>query len=174
MMNFYIRTAKASEYDALGKLIRNSYASLDGFPSFSENPEYYSSLSNLQDISKKPGVQILVAVSKDEKVLGGIVFFGDAAHYGSGIINTDFEETSGIRLLAVDAAYRKSGIGKKLTLECINTSILMGHKAIMLHSTQAMTVAWGMYERLNFLRVPELDFTLNDTTIYGFIKSLDQ
>ena len=42
--------------------------------------------------------------------------------------------------------------------ECIRRSRAMGSRALSLHTTRAMDVARGMYERMGFVRVPEYDF----------------
>jgi ribosomal protein S18 acetylase RimI-like enzyme len=42
--------------------------------------------------------------------------------------------------------------------ECIRRARLLGATCLNLHTTDMMQVAKGMYERMGFVRVPELDF----------------
>ncbi len=170
---FYIRKAYQSEYNELGQLIARVYSSLEGFPSLEENPEYYATFSDLGRLAEQKETKVLVAVDHTANILGGLVFYGHAKNYGSGVIDTDFPSTSGIRLLAVKPRARKRGIGKALTQECIERTKRLKHNRILLHTTDAMKTAWKMYENIGFLRWPELDFQLNNLTVYGFQLELN-
>jgi predicted N-acetyltransferase YhbS len=68
------------------------------------------------------------------------------------------EGWAGIRLLAVDPAYRGRGIGQALMEECVRRCRLAGARAIALHTSGMMDVARRMYERMGFQRVPRYDF----------------
>ncbi len=63
-----------------------------------------------------------------------------------------------VRLLGVAPEARGLGIGTALMLECIRRARSMGAPCLNLHTTDMMRVAMGMYERMGFIRVPELDF----------------
>ncbi|MCW5635604.1 MAG: GNAT family N-acetyltransferase [Rubrivivax sp.] len=76
--------------------------------------------------------------------------------------------TSGIRLLGVEPAQRGGGVGKALTLACIELARTAGHEQVVLHTTQPMQVAWAMYERLGFVRRPALDFSQQGLPVFGF------
>jgi predicted N-acetyltransferase YhbS len=64
-----------------------------------------------------------------------------------------------VRLLAVAPAARGRGIGAALMRECIARTRAAGIAALSLHTTDLMRVAMAMYERMGFVRAPELDFT---------------
>ena len=64
-----------------------------------------------------------------------------------------------VRLLAVAPAARGRGIGAALMRECIARTRVAGIAALSLHTTDLMRVAMAMYERMGFVRAPELDFT---------------
>jgi len=74
----------------------------------------------------------------------------------------------GIRLLAVDNAFRSRGVGKALTQFCIERARELGKARTVLHTTRAMQTAWTMYERLGFVRFPEIDFRQGNLDVYGF------
>lgn len=74
-----------------------------------------------------------------------------------------------MRLLAVDPSMRGHGIGGALTRECIQRAQSFGASALGLHTTDMMQTAMQMYERMGFVRVPELDFhPTENTTIKGY------
>ena len=63
-----------------------------------------------------------------------------------------------VRLLAVAPAARGQGIGAALMRECLRRARQSGAAVITLHTTDIMQVAMNMYERMGFVRTPELDF----------------
>lgn len=89
-------------------------------------------------------------------------------YYGSGGIATQVQNVSGFRLLAVDAMARGCGIGKLLTNECIRKAVDNKHSQIIIHSTEAMQIAWKMYENIGFKRSEDLDFMQGELPVFGF------
>jgi len=173
-MNFMIREAGKDEFEALGRLMIEVYSRLEGFPSRDEQPGYYEMLANIGGFTAKKDAQVLVAVSPEGGLAGGVVYFGDMAEYGSGGIATTVRHASGIRLLGVSNRYRGQGIGKALTLACIQRAKDRGHLQVVLHTTQAMQVAWGLYERMSFERSPDLDFMQGELPVFGFRLRLEK
>ena len=165
---YTIRNANSSEFTSIGKLMVQVYSQLEGFPKEAEQPKYYHMLNNIGDMINKPETQILVALAPNEKVAGAVVLFNDMKHYGSGGIATKELNTSGFRLLAVDPEVRGQGIGKQLTLECIRKAREKKQSQMIIHSTKAMTTAWGMYEKIGFVRSEDLDFMQGNLPVYGF------
>ena len=165
---YSIRQALPSEFEALGKLMILVYSQLEGFPKPGEQPAYYTMLSNIGEFSSKPQTELLVAVSEDNKLLGGVVYFNDMQYYGSGGIATKEQDAAGFRLLAVDPNTRGMGIGKLLTLVCINKAKERKLSQVIIHSTQAMQTAWKMYEGLGFKRSEDLDFLQSGFPVFGF------
>jgi ribosomal protein S18 acetylase RimI-like enzyme/catechol 2,3-dioxygenase-like lactoylglutathione lyase family enzyme len=163
-----IRDLRPGESEALGRLLVQAYSQLEGFPTPAEQPRYYEMLANIGSFAAKPDTRVLVAVSDDEKLLGGVVYFADMAQYGSGGAATAVTNASGIRLLGVDPALRKCGAGKALTQACIALARERGHAQVILHTTQAMKIAWGLYEKLGFERSPDLDFAQQELQVFGF------
>lgn len=62
-----------------------------------------------------------------------------------------------IRLLAVLPEARGLGIGGALVRECMGRAVAAGAAAITLHTTDMMAAAMRMYEKMGFVRAPELD-----------------
>lgn len=169
---FLIRDVRSGEAESLGRLMVDAYSRLDGFPSPQERPRYYEMLARVATLTERPGTRVLVAVTAEGTLLGGVVSFADMAQYGSGGTATLETNASGIRLLAVDPAHRSLGAGKALTTFCIDLARERGHAQVILHTTLSMTIAWGMYERLGFRRSPDLDFQQEGLEVFGFRRPL--
>ncbi|MCV9933047.1 GNAT family N-acetyltransferase [Flavobacterium sp. LS1R47] len=165
---YTIRNAKANEFEEIGKLMVLVYSQLEGFPKESEQPNYYKMLANIGDLTTNPNTELLVAVTSDGKIIGGIVYFSDMQYYGSGGIATKEQNTSGFRLLAVNPMNREQGIGKLLIKDCIEKAKEKKHQQLIIHSTMAMQTAWKMYERLGFKRSEDLDFMQGELPVFGF------
>lgn len=168
-----IREMLPQESEPLGQLMLEVYSKLDGMPSPKEQPAYYDMLANIGDFSNKKGAKVLVAVSEDNDLLGGVVYFGDMSEYGSGGTATRERNASGIRLLGVAEKARGLGIGKLLTNACIQLAEGRRHPQIILHTTQAMVAAWKMYEHMGFERSEELDFLQQGFPVFGFRLRLE-
>ena len=79
-----------------------------------------------------------------------------------------------VRLLAVAPAARGRGIGAALMQECIWRTREAGQPVLSLHTTDFMRVAKAMYERMGFVRAPEIDFTpAPGVVIQGFRLDLE-
>ena len=80
-----------------------------------------------------------------------------------------------VRLLAVAPAARGQGIGVALMRECVRRARQSGAAALTLHTHDIMAVAMRMYERMGFVRDPDLDFhPAKDVTIKGYRLSLTE
>lgn len=166
--NITIRNARSEEYEPIGKLLVRVYSQLPGFPKPEEQPEYYKLLANIGELTSKPSTELLVAVSEDSRILGAVVYFSDMKYYGSGGTATSEKNASGFRLLAVDPESRGQGIGKLLSLDCIRRAREKAHDNLVIHSTEAMQIAWKMYEKLGFERAKDLDFMQEKLPVFGF------
>jgi Acetyltransferases len=163
-----IRDLRPAEFDTLGELMVEVYSSLEGFPTPQEQPHYYELLANIGRFAEKPRARVLVAESDQGALVGGIVYFGDMAEYGSGGIATSVKCASGIRLLGVSSRHRNTGAGRALADACIRLAREKGHSQVILHTTQAMQTAWRLYEKLGFARSEDLDFLQQGFPVFGF------
>lgn len=165
---FNIRAAKPEEFTAVGALMVDVYSSLPGFPNQLQQPAYYEMLARIGDLTKNPGTELLVALSPQGELLGGVVYFSDMKYYSSGGSAITEKNAAGFRLLAVSSRARGIGVGRGLTLACIQKARDQKQKQLIIHTTRAMKVAWVMYERLGFARSPDLDFKQQALPIFGF------
>lgn len=168
-VTYSIRNAQPDEFAAIGEMMVQAYSQLEGFLKESDQPMYYKMLRNVGDLTQKPATEILVAVSSQNNVVGAVVYFGDMKYYGSGGMATQEKNAAGFRLLAVDPKTRGQGIGKLLTMACINKAKQNDHiRQVIIHTTKAMQTAWKMYETIGFNRSEDLDFIQGELAVYGF------
>jgi GNAT superfamily N-acetyltransferase len=165
---YIVRNAEPGEFKKIGELMVRVYSQLEGFPKETEQPDYYKMLANIGDLTQKPETELLIAVSQDGRIAGGVVYFSDMQYYGSGGTATQEKNAAGFRLLAVDPSIRGKGIGKLLTLECIRKAKEAKKSKIVIHTTKPMQVAWKMYENLGFKRSEDLDFMQGELPVFGF------
>lgn len=163
-----VRTAHPDEFEAIGKLMIRVYSGLEGFPGPADQPAYYSMLRDVGSLTERPGIEILGAHHAKKGLVGAVVFVADMAYYGSGGTATQERDASGFRLLAVSPDARGLGVGRKLTERCIERARQLGQRQVVIHTTESMRVAWGMYERMGFERSIDLDFLQGDLPVFGF------
>lgn len=168
MMVLEIREILRDEYELLGKLMVDVYSNLDGFPTPTDQPAYYEMLGNIGSFNEEIDTNVLVAISAEGELVGGVVYFADMARYGSGGTATTVKNASGIRLLGVNPESRGTGVGKALTNACIKRARDSGHSQVVLHTTEAMQIAWGLYARMGFKRSEDLDFMQEVLPVFGF------
>jgi GNAT superfamily N-acetyltransferase len=105
----------------------------------------------------RPAAQI---VAEDAGALVGAVLLYPAAgampHPGGTSVTLACPE---VRLLAVPPASRGKGLARRLMDECIQRARAAGAPALTLHTADIMAVAMRLYERMGFLRAPDLDFS---------------
>ena len=168
MSSFTIRKARPEEHPAIGELLVDTYAGLPGMPSPDEQPGYYATLREVAARTRRPSTTVLVAISDTGQLLGCVDCIDDMQHYGSGGSAGSVPDAAGIRLLAVSPGARGQGIGKALTVHCIERARGLGRARVILHTTRAMQTAWAMYERLGFERFPAIDFRQGALEVFGF------
>jgi GNAT superfamily N-acetyltransferase len=167
-----IRPARPEEYEALGRMLVAAYAALPGMPSPAEQPDYYAMLADVAARAARPALTVLVAADAGGKLLGSIDFIDDMTQYGSGGSASTVTDAAGVRLLAVEDAARGKGVGKALTLFCIDRARELGKHRLVLHTTRVMQAAWTMYEALGFVRFPDIDFRQGNLDVFGFRLNL--
>ena len=166
--DYTIRDAYPNEFSEIGELMVNVYSQLDGFPSKNEQPNYYKMLANIGSLTEQPKTKLLIAISSSGKISGGVVYFGDMKHYGSGGTATLEKNASGFRLLAVDPAARGKRLGNLLSNACIEIAKDEKRNQMIIHTTKAMQRAWKMYENMGFKRSKDLDFLQGELPVFGF------
>ncbi|MDE2234854.1 MAG: GNAT family N-acetyltransferase [Gammaproteobacteria bacterium] len=169
---YSVRQARPEEYPSLGKLIAEVYAGIPGFPGPDRQPEYFKMLREVGKRAANTAIRVFTAVSDSSELLGSVDFIQDMRDYGSAGTAASVPDTSGIRLLAVSPAARGMGVGKALTRYCLDQARALGRSRVCLHTTKSMQTAWIMYERMGFMRFPEIDFKQGTLEVFGFCLNL--
>ena len=118
----------------------------------------------------QPDAQIVAEA--EDRIVGTVLLYPAGsvmARPGGGLITLIWPE---VRLLAVAPEARGRGVGAALVEECICRA-RQSAAALTLHTADVMQAAMRLYERLGFLRAPELDIQpAPDVTIKGYRLSL--
>lgn len=99
-----------------------------------------------------PGV-VIVAV-RDDDLAGTVTFYPDAAADA----HPWPPDGACLRLLAVRAADRGTGVGRALVTECVARARRGGASFLGLHTAPFMAAANRLYAAFGFVRAPEHDF----------------
>ncbi|MEV3989214.1 GNAT family N-acetyltransferase [Streptomyces sp. NPDC049837] len=151
-MDITIRAVRPEEHGTLADITAQAYLG-DGLLAFGESDEY---LIELRDVARRAaGAEVLVAVERDERVLGGVTF---VARGGDPWADLARDGEAELRMLAVAREARRRGAGEALVRACVERARAVEGCARLVLSTQAsMRAAHRIYERLGFVRTPERD-----------------
>jgi ribosomal protein S18 acetylase RimI-like enzyme len=163
-----IRPVRPDDHEALGRMLVSAYLALPGMPARDEYPDYYDRLANVGGRAAQPGLTIFVAESEDGRLAASIDFIADMSQYGYDGPVSKLTDAAAVRLLAVDDAFRGQNIGRTMTCFCMDRARELGKARLVLHTTKLMPAAWTIYERLGFVRFPEIDFVQSDINVCGF------
>ena len=115
-----------------------------------------------------------IVAEQDGAVVGAVLLYPHGAVFSrpdGSRVTLEYPEA---RLLAVSPPARGRGIGEALLRECIRRARRSGAAALTLHTSAFMKAGKRMYERMGFVRAPELDFhPSKDLTVMGYRLKLD-
>jgi GNAT superfamily N-acetyltransferase len=144
-----IRQARPEEYAAVGELTLQAYLA-DGLgPDDPYVPELRDAAARARD------AELLVAVDGESRLVGSVTFAPPGSPYGE--ITGPGE--AGFRMLVVAPAGRGRGVGAALAQACLARAEVLGCRRVRISSLLRMTAAHRLYDRLGFVRTPELDWT---------------
>ena len=149
MSDLTIRPARAEELSAVGALTVLAYQ-VDG-----EIKGGYERM-----LADAPGrhrdAELLVAVDASDRVLGTVTIARGGQKWADIAQPGELE----FRMLAVDPAARRRGVGEALVRAVLERAKELGAFRVMLSSQRSMVVAHRMYERLGFRRAPDRDWVV--------------
>lgn len=149
-----IRDANAGEQEAIHTLTMAAY---EQYATLMQPSFWAAYRQALLDALAGTGQVERIVAEQAGKIVGSVQLYPPTMSAYQGSVMTDVAGPE-VRLLAVDPAIRGRGIGKALMLECIKRAKNSGYSVLGLHTMNAMQAAMQMYERMGFVRVPELDF----------------
>jgi ribosomal protein S18 acetylase RimI-like enzyme len=151
-MTFDIRDVRDDELDAVADVMVAAYEEYIPPDAAGELRGYRE---EIRDVRSRRRHATLIVAEERAHILGAVTYYPD----GSREPNAGWPRGwAVIRLLAVHPDARGRGIGRALTTECIRRARAAGSATIGLHTTEFMSVARAMYERMGFVRIPDLDF----------------
>ena len=147
-----IRPVRPEEHYALGEVTVAAYHSL---PDVMDHQDAYD--RRLRDVARRAETScMLVAVGPEGELLGGVTYVcGPDDPYSEELT----EGEAGMRMLAVDPARQRHGVGRALTQACLDRARAAGRRCLVLHTGAWMPGAIALYEKMGFVRRPEIDFT---------------
>ena len=165
MSKVSVRLAVDSDIEAARSVLAAAYSEYENsFP-----PENWTTyLADIVDLEGRSSASELLIAEVEGKMVGCVSYFppGAKTSYPSDSFSEHWPpEWASFRLLAVDPSARGMGIGRTLTMACIERARAQGAPALGLHTTEPMKVARAMYERLGFERAPRFDFRPGHTIL---------
>ncbi|HET9658024.1 MAG TPA: GNAT family N-acetyltransferase [Kineosporiaceae bacterium] len=157
-----VRPARADELAEAGDVVRLAYAA-DGYAG-----EYLDVVADAADRSRD--AEIVVAVDRAGRVLGCVTFVLPGSRWAELSVPGQAE----FRMLGVLPQARGRGVGRALTVWCIERARTHAARQVVLCSLPSMTVAHRLYDDLGFRRSPDLDWTPKPgVELLGFLLELD-
>lgn len=160
-----IREAGPADYDAIARLTVAAYRALPVWV----GDDY---AAHLADVAGRvaAGATVLVAEDGDRRLLGAVTFVLPPSSLFEWIPDVDGD--CGFRMLAVDPEAQGRGVGPALVEECLRRSRAAGRRRMLIGSTPWMTTAHRIYERMGFVRRPDLDQQWGPITGWAFVLDL--
>jgi GNAT superfamily N-acetyltransferase len=162
-----VREAGPDDYAVIGSLTVAAYHALPGYV---VGPTYDAELRAVDERVTHTDTAVVVAVDDDGTVLGGVTYVRSPA---SPYAEFDDPTGAGFRALAVAPAAQGKGAGRALVEAVLARAQADGRRRVIIHTTPWMTTAHGLYDRLGFVRRPDLDWTpVPDVPLWGFVREL--
>ncbi len=165
-----IRDARAEDRDAALKVTLSAFQQYADVLPPPRWEGYHENILTTLSEDVPPAMQIVA--EKEGIIVGSVLLYPPGAAFSTPEEgNLTCPEA---RLLAVAPEARGLGIGTALMQECIRRARSLGASCLNLHTTDMMQVAMRMYERMGFVRAPELDFHPDPSiTVKGYRLNLD-
>lgn len=151
----HVRPAGPEDHATIRKVVRAAYVQyVTDVP-----PELWEVyLADLLDLDRHARAGQLLVALVDGQVAGYAAFYPDAAAQGVG---WPARWASG-RGLAVSPAARGHGVANALVAEIERLARAAGSPVFAFHTSEFMSTAVALYERLGYRRAPEFDLDVTD------------
>lgn len=149
-----IRVATPEDFASAGDAAVEGYAAFYG-------ADLGSYEERLREVAaRSAGAAVLVAID-DGEIVGTVTYVRDAS---SPYASHQHEDEASIRMLAVKPSQARRGVGRALSVACIDRARADGKRAVSLHADEIMDVSRRLYEGLGFRRDPSRDYRPDDLT----------
>ncbi|HEU5325963.1 MAG TPA: GNAT family N-acetyltransferase [Candidatus Limnocylindria bacterium] len=158
-----IRPIRPDEHDAVADLTVRAYRAR-----FEDLGDYEGVLRRVGHRASRGTV--LVAVMAGQLV-GTVTYVRGPGPYAEG----DDPDAAWIRMLAVAPEQQGRGLGRALTIACIERARADGRRRIALHTGDTQLAAQRIYAGLGFVRRPALDELVDDEFwLRGWVLELEE
>jgi GNAT superfamily N-acetyltransferase len=166
-----VREATKDDYDEIARLTLAAYRALDTWV----GDDYAVHLADVAVRAEAENTVVLVAeedlpTRPAGQLLGSVTLTIGGGPYFEWRYGVDGD--CGFRMLAVDPQVQGRGVGPRLVAECLNRARAAGGTRMVIGSTEWMTTAHRIYERLGFRRAPDLDQMWGDIRGLCFVLDL--
>jgi len=142
------RPYRKTDKKQLNRLALEAFAQYQDY--YTDWPAIKKIIGNMADLEN---ITEIIVVEESGTIIGGVAFAPPSSQP-----KKDFDSsTASIRMLVVSPSQRNRGIGKKLTMECIDRAKDLGAKKICLHTSPIMKVALSMYLRIGFKKIKDIE-----------------
>ncbi|WP_461122251.1 GNAT family N-acetyltransferase [Saccharothrix stipae] len=167
MADIVVRPAREDEWAAAGAITVAAYRADRHIDSHTGG--YADTLVDTRTRARE--AELLVAVDVEKTVLGTVTVVRPGTPYAE--VSRDGEVE--FRMLAVSPSARGRGVGEALVRAVIVRARELGARRLVMSSSEHMTTAHRLYQRLGFQRLPERDWRPVpgvDVTALGFSLEL--
>lgn len=147
-----VREVREEEAEKAGELVFQSYRAVEGTPPVDENG--YG--AELRAVARRAREAVVLVAIDDGDLAGCVTYVPDEV---SPLAEDLRPGEAGIRMLAVDQARHRRGVGRLLVDACAARARAAGKQRLFLHSGEWMTAAHALYLSMGFERMPERDWT---------------
>lgn len=147
-----VREAGPDEYQAVGRLTVDAFAEIS---SALTDESWAGYRRDLADVAHRAARGSILVAEADGTLAGAVTYY-PAMDRPAGETWWWWPESHAyLRALAVPPPARGKGIGRLLTLACIERARHEGASGIALNTSLLMPVAQGLYERMGFRQVAD-------------------
>ena len=152
-MGLEIRAVRPEEYEEAGRVTVLAYESLG--TAASPNRDY---LARVADVATRARHGVVLGAFDDGRMVGTVTIeLADRIPGGHPRPSLSPDQAH-IRMLGVDPALQRRGIGRALMEAAIQETRRAGKRRVTLETTETMTAAHALYESMGFRRGPDQVF----------------
>jgi ribosomal protein S18 acetylase RimI-like enzyme len=149
-----IREVWPEEYDKAGEVTVEAWRDF-------YNEDLGSYADKLRDVATRAHDAVVLLAIERADIIGTVTYVPDL----SSPFAVDLKDGEAmIRMLSVSPAHKRRGVGRALSLACIDRARGEGKDAIVLHADEMMDASQKLYESLGFRRDPSRSFHPDDQT----------
>ena len=146
-----IRPLRPEEFEEGGEVTAAAYGEFAPGGA-SPNPDY---VDRLADVRTRADHAVVLGAFENERLLGTVTLELKRRIPGGHPRPPLQPDQAHIRMLGVDRAARRRGVGRALMDACLEEARRAGKRRLTLETTETMTAAQRLYEAMGFVRGPD-------------------